>query len=205
MFEITMNRRIGIATFLLTFVAPPATWAGYVNFESSHVHPIGLTPSGTRLLAVNTPDARLEVFDVQPDGGLLPSDSIPVVASASAAPRTARSTLGRGIGSIKTPAASACRRTGGDWPTAARSTICSDHNLGVTARNARRQSIRREASEHDRMNGANAGTSQHGIGRLRDHGQVQHYPVPFADAQRLEHVGHLAGLGVQLLVALKLF
>jgi DNA-binding beta-propeller fold protein YncE len=52
--------------------------ADYTNFESSHVHPIALTPSGGRLLAVNTPDARLEVFDVEIDGSLTLVDSIPV-------------------------------------------------------------------------------------------------------------------------------
>ncbi|HEU4401753.1 MAG TPA: hypothetical protein VFT43_06570 [Candidatus Polarisedimenticolia bacterium] len=52
--------------------------AEYVNFESSHVHPIALTPSGGRLLAINTPDARLEVFTVEPDGRLSPQGSIPV-------------------------------------------------------------------------------------------------------------------------------
>ncbi len=38
----------------------------FVNFESPHVHPLELTPDGTRLLAVNTADNRLEVFAVLP-------------------------------------------------------------------------------------------------------------------------------------------
>jgi DNA-binding beta-propeller fold protein YncE len=37
---------------------------GFVNWESAHVTPLALTPSGNTLLAVNTADARLEVFDV---------------------------------------------------------------------------------------------------------------------------------------------
>ena len=36
----------------------------FVHFESSHVHPVTLTPSGGRLLVVNTPDNRLSVFDL---------------------------------------------------------------------------------------------------------------------------------------------
>jgi 6-phosphogluconolactonase (cycloisomerase 2 family) len=36
----------------------------FVHFESNHVHPLALTPDGTRLLVVNTPDNRLSVFDV---------------------------------------------------------------------------------------------------------------------------------------------
>ena len=42
----------------------------FVHFESPHVHPAELTPSGDRLVVVNTPDSRITVFDV--------SDSIPV-------------------------------------------------------------------------------------------------------------------------------
>jgi YVTN family beta-propeller protein len=34
----------------------------FVNWESPHVHPLAMTPDGHRLLAVNTPDNRLEVF-----------------------------------------------------------------------------------------------------------------------------------------------
>src|SRR6266705_5766061 len=40
------------------------TSAGYVNFEGKQTNPIRLSPDGTRLFAVNTPDARLSVFDV---------------------------------------------------------------------------------------------------------------------------------------------
>src|SRR5207249_2618175 len=52
--------------------------AAYVNFESSQVHPIALTPDGTKLLAVNTPDAALEVFDVTASGGLTHRATVPV-------------------------------------------------------------------------------------------------------------------------------
>ncbi|MFM9958128.1 MAG: dockerin type I domain-containing protein [Phycisphaerales bacterium] len=40
------------------------------NWESPHVHPIALTPSGTRLLAVNTADNRVEMFDVSGGAGV---------------------------------------------------------------------------------------------------------------------------------------
>ena len=77
----TRRRLRLIATLLAMTLA--VVWiqtirAGYVNFEASHVHPVALTPSGDRLLAVNTPDALLEVFAVQPDGSLVPESSIPV-------------------------------------------------------------------------------------------------------------------------------
>src|SRR5215470_9164008 len=38
--------------------------ATYVNFEGKQTSPIRLSPDGTRLFAVNTPDSRLSVFDV---------------------------------------------------------------------------------------------------------------------------------------------
>ncbi len=36
----------------------------FSHFEARHVHPISLTPDGKTLLAVNSPDASLSVFDV---------------------------------------------------------------------------------------------------------------------------------------------
>ena len=36
----------------------------YRNFEGPQIHPVGLTPDGTRLLAVNTPNATLSVFQL---------------------------------------------------------------------------------------------------------------------------------------------
>lgn len=44
-------------------VSRTATSPDFVHFESPHVHPAALTPSGDRLLVVNTPDNRLSVFD----------------------------------------------------------------------------------------------------------------------------------------------
>ncbi len=35
----------------------------YQHFEARHVHPVALTPDGNKLLAVNSPAARLSVFD----------------------------------------------------------------------------------------------------------------------------------------------
>jgi YVTN family beta-propeller protein len=48
-----------ILPFGLTFAQ-----TSYVNFEGKQTRPISLSPDGTRLFAVNTPDARLSVFDV---------------------------------------------------------------------------------------------------------------------------------------------
>ncbi len=58
---------VSCSSFLL--LSSLAGWASaqssFVNWESPHVHPLDLTPDGTKLLAVNLPDNRLEVFDVQ--------------------------------------------------------------------------------------------------------------------------------------------
>ena len=49
----------------------------FVNWESPHVSPLDMTPNGSRLLAVNTPDNRLEIFDVS-GAGLSHVASVPV-------------------------------------------------------------------------------------------------------------------------------
>jgi YVTN family beta-propeller protein len=36
----------------------------FLNFESPHIHPLELTPDGSRVAAVNTADGRVEIFDV---------------------------------------------------------------------------------------------------------------------------------------------
>ncbi len=51
-------------TSVLAVCAAAGAQTGFVNWESPHVSPIALTPSGSTLLAVNTADNRLEVFDV---------------------------------------------------------------------------------------------------------------------------------------------
>ncbi len=54
-----------IGPLWLTILAnAAAAQSDYVNFEGKQTRPICLSPDGTRLFAVNTPDARLSVFDV---------------------------------------------------------------------------------------------------------------------------------------------
>jgi YVTN family beta-propeller protein len=48
--------------------AAPVGGAAFVNWETPHVHPLDMTPDGTKLLAVNTADARLEVFAITVGG-----------------------------------------------------------------------------------------------------------------------------------------
>ncbi len=76
-------------TLLALLLASGPVAASYTNMEVSHVHPIALTPDGQRLLVVNTPAARLEVFSVAVDGALTVSDSIPVgLEPVTVIPRT---------------------------------------------------------------------------------------------------------------------
>ena len=51
-------------TALLIFCATSPAQNSFVHFESPHVHPLEMTPDGSKLVAVNTVDARVEVFDV---------------------------------------------------------------------------------------------------------------------------------------------
>ncbi len=57
--------------------APAAAQPDFIAFESGQVRPVTITPDGSLLLAVNTPDNRLEVFRIA-EGHLLHIDSIPV-------------------------------------------------------------------------------------------------------------------------------
>jgi YVTN family beta-propeller protein len=56
--------RFLIGPALVLLAGASAAQNGFVNWETPHVSPLALTPDGTRLLAVNTPDNRLEVFDL---------------------------------------------------------------------------------------------------------------------------------------------
>ncbi len=60
-----------LATALPSAPLHAQTGSAFVHFESPHVHPLELTPDGARVLAVNTVDARLEVFDVLPSAPFL--------------------------------------------------------------------------------------------------------------------------------------
>ncbi|MEQ1861407.1 MAG: hypothetical protein ABMA13_15905 [Chthoniobacteraceae bacterium] len=58
------HRLFSLAFVLLCAAAFPLRAQGYTHFEARQTHSIALTPDGNRLLALNSPDARLAVFDV---------------------------------------------------------------------------------------------------------------------------------------------
>ncbi len=64
-----------LRTLSVLLLAPAASAQSFVHWETPHVHP--LERAGALLLAVNTPDARLELFDLG-CGVPEPLDSIPV-------------------------------------------------------------------------------------------------------------------------------
>src|SRR6516162_9118399 len=60
-----------------TVLASGSPSGSFVNFESGQVRPLALSPDGTRLFAVNTPDNTLEILNVGA-GGVAKASSVPV-------------------------------------------------------------------------------------------------------------------------------
>ncbi len=67
----------GLALATIPAFARPAAARSFENFESGQVRPLALTPDGSTLLAVNTPDGRLEILSVR-SGVPVPVASVPV-------------------------------------------------------------------------------------------------------------------------------
>ncbi len=60
-----------VALFVLGYLllsTTVASAASFVEFESGQVRPLAMSPDGTKLFAVNTPDNRLEIFAIGPVG-----------------------------------------------------------------------------------------------------------------------------------------
>jgi DNA-binding beta-propeller fold protein YncE len=76
-------------TMLLAPVLGARVAAAFVTFESGQVRPLALALDGSRLFAVNTPDDRLEIFDLA-SGTLVHAGSVPVgMEPVAVAARTA--------------------------------------------------------------------------------------------------------------------
>jgi DNA-binding beta-propeller fold protein YncE len=67
---------VKLALLLLALTVPAAS-RGFSLFESGHVRPLAISPDGSRLFAVNTPDNRLEIFDLT-GSALVHAGSVPV-------------------------------------------------------------------------------------------------------------------------------
>ncbi len=70
------HRELALCGVVIGALAAPVS-ASFVTFESGQVRPLALSPDGSRLFAVNTPDNRLEIFDVGA-GGVTHAGSVPV-------------------------------------------------------------------------------------------------------------------------------
>ena len=75
-----------LAVLCLTAASPALSKSSFTLFESGQVRPLVLSPDGKRLYAVNTPDNRLEIFDVGKHGlnhiGSVPVGLEPVAVAA---------------------------------------------------------------------------------------------------------------------------
>jgi DNA-binding beta-propeller fold protein YncE len=69
---------LAMLAVLLASERPGHTLGSFVPFETGHTRPLALSPDGNRLFAVNTPDNRLEIFDIDAGGGLTHAGSVPV-------------------------------------------------------------------------------------------------------------------------------
>src|SRR5437764_1217792 len=55
---------VTVIGLLMEIAAPAASTNSFVNFETPPVHPVALSPDGSRLAVCNLPDSRLELFDL---------------------------------------------------------------------------------------------------------------------------------------------
>jgi DNA-binding beta-propeller fold protein YncE len=64
----TIRPILGMLAALVVLFAGVQAHAVYKNFEAGHVRPLALSPDGSRLFAVNTPDNQLSIFAVTAEG-----------------------------------------------------------------------------------------------------------------------------------------
>src|SRR5690606_39761603 len=61
-----MTRHASLVVALLLAITHAAeAQPSYLNFEAGPVRPVAISDDGTRLFVVNTPDDRLEIFDLE--------------------------------------------------------------------------------------------------------------------------------------------
>ena len=72
---------------------------------------------------------------------------------------------------------------------AAKTLVRGDDDVGFGVRDAAGDGLGREAAEHDRMDRADARASEHRIGRLGNHWQVDRDAIALLDAVSFQHIG----------------
>ncbi len=86
---IRARRLLLLACAALAAVAQPSRAVDFIEFESGPVRPVALSADGTRLYVANTPDGRLEIFNVGA-GGIAKAGSVAVgLEPVAVAARTA--------------------------------------------------------------------------------------------------------------------
>ena len=88
----------------------------------------------------------------------------------------------------------------GHVTAAADALVGSDDDAAVGVEDAVAQGVGGEATKDDGVDGADAGTGEHGHRRLGDHGQIDADPVTLLDALGLEDIGQFADVGVQFAI-----
>ena len=87
-----------------------------------------------------------------------------------------------------------------DRLAAAELAVGGDQHDGAGIVDAIAHRLGREAAENDRVNGADTGAGLHGDDAFDGHRHVDDDAVTLLDTLRLQHVGHLADPGQQILV-----
>src|SRR5438477_7897072 len=68
---------VTVIGLLMEIAAAAVSTNSFVNFETPPVHPVALSPEGSRLAVCNLPDARLELFELN-SGQPVPTGSVVV-------------------------------------------------------------------------------------------------------------------------------
>lgn len=89
-FRVALGVSVGVFLLQLSGISQTGvTTSNFINFEGAQTNPIRLSPDGTRLFAVNTPDARVSVFDLLDAANPKLMAEIPVgIEPVSVNPRT---------------------------------------------------------------------------------------------------------------------
>ena len=86
------------------------------------------------------------------------------------------------------------------FAAAAQPFVGRDDDVRLAILDAAGERVRREAAEHHGMDGADARAGEHGVGRFRNHRQVDGDAIAFLDVAVAQDIGEAADLVVQLLI-----
>ncbi len=79
--------------------------------------------------------------------------------------------------------------------------IGGDQHLAIRIQNPVFQCIRGEATKHHRVDGAQTGTGEHGVGGLGNHRHINAHSIAFLDAALTQQIAQPADFGVQFPVS----